>query len=200
MLEFVNSGIYFFYMKKYFFILSLVILSADLNAQTDRISICVEGLSIHPENQRDFALYYDRKLDSNGDLVITPGFLLCYDRAVSNEWFTHLRFMGSFINDCAELPAGYVGAGVIRPMLKKRNYSLNAFLGGGWFVRSDWSSHFKNYYSPVMHKSGSVEWVIAPLPGIDLLIHPWRLPCSFIISFSTVIYVSQLCAGVQVNI
>lgn len=178
----------------------LLFFSAGLDAVADSISVCVEGLSIHPGNQRSFSDNYDRKLDSNGDFVITPGFLLFFDRAVSGDWFNRVRFMGSYISDCAGLPAGFIGAGAVCPVEDTGNYSVDFFLGGGWFGRRVWSSKFQNYYSPVLHQSGPVEWVIMPFPGIDLRLHPWRGPASLVVSFSTIIYVSQLSAGVQVKI
>jgi len=107
-------------MKTFIFSLFFILLCDGLYARQDSLSLCMEGLSIHPENQRDFAEHYDRRLDSHGDFVITPGFLLCYDRAVSNESFSHVRIMGSYISDCALLPAGYVGAGVILPFADDR--------------------------------------------------------------------------------
>jgi len=187
-------------MKKNIFILFLFIFTADLSARTDSISLCMQGISIHPGNQEDFATDYDRKLDSHGNFIFTPGFLISYDRAVSNEWFTHVRFTGSYISDCAMLPAGYIGAGVIYPVIGGKNYSMNAFLGGGLFCRKDWTYRFKDHYSPVMQKARSVEWIITPFPGIDVSFHPWDFRGSLVISLSTVIYVSQLCAGVQIKI
>lgn len=185
-------------MKKTVLIIFILFFPAG-EVMADSVSVCLEGLSVHPENQRDFSGHYDRKLDSDGDFVITPGIHIFYDRAVSGDWFNRVRFMGSYMSDCAELPAGYIGAGVVCPVENNRNYSVDFFLGGGWFGRRDWSSRFKNYYSPVLHRSGRVEWMIAPFPGLDLCLHPWRGPVSFVISFSTIIYVSQLSAGVQVK-
>lgn len=188
-------------MKKNIFlpVLILFLTFADQHAMADSISLCMQGMSIHPGNQEDFSTDYDRKLDSRGNFIYTPGFLINYDIDVSGGWYTHLRITGSYIDDCAMLPAGYLGAGFLFPMVEDRVYSLNVFLGGGLFCRRDWLTRFPNHYSPVLQKAGPVEWIIAPFPGIEISLHPWRLPVNLVISFSTVIYVSQLCAGVQIN-
>jgi hypothetical protein len=189
-----------FIMKTVGFTVLFILSFVYLNAQPDNLSLCIQGLSIHPENQHDFAEYYDRKLDSHGDFVFTPGFLIFYDRAVSNQWYSHVRFIGGFISDCIEYPAGFIGAGVVFPVIEKRNYSVNGCIGAGWYGRKDWTQRVDNYYSPVFQRTGSIEWVIMPYPEIELRLHPWSLPFSMVISFSSVIYVSQLSAGVLVNI
>jgi hypothetical protein len=199
-LHFYRPGIIIPDMKIFIFIVPFILSFSFLDAQPDDLALCVQGLSIHPENQRDFAEYYDRKLDSHGDFVFTPGFLIWYDRAVSNEWCSHVRFIGGYISDCIKYPAGFIGAGAVFPVTEKRDYSVNGCIGAGWYGRKDWSRRVDNYYSPVLQRTGSVEWMIMPYPEIELRLHPWSLPCSIVISFSSVIYVSQLSAGVLMNI
>jgi len=185
-------------MKTILFITLFIISASGLNAERDSFSLSMQGLSIHPENQTDLAENYDRKLDSHGNFVFTPGFLISYDKSIHSEWFTHVRFTGGYMSDCAMLPAGFIGAGGIFPVIQKKYYSLYGCIGAGLYVREDWADHLENYYSPVMQQTGSVEWIILPYPEIELRIHPWDFPASVIISLFSVIYVSQLSAGLQV--
>lgn len=186
-------------MKQFFPIVLAALMISGSGVYADSLSVCLQGLSIHPGNQQELADQYDRRLDSHGNFIFTPGFAVNYDVSVSGKWFTHVRFAGSYINDCAKLPSGYIGAGVLFPAADSRCFSVNLCLGGGLFLRRDWRSRINNYYSPVMQEAGPVEWIIGPLPVIDLLIHPWDFQGSLVISFLTVIYVSQLSAGFQFN-
>jgi len=179
-----------------FFIMSITV----LNARTDSLSLSMQGLSIHPENQRDFAAYYDRKLDSHGDFVLTPGFMISYDLNIPDDRSDYIRITAGYISDCAKLPAGFIGSGILIPMIRQDYYSVYGCFGAGLFARRDWRSRINNYYSPVLQHSGSVEWMIMPYPEIELRLHPWDSRLSVIVSFFSVIYVSQLSAGVQIKI
>lgn len=76
-------------------------------AGTDYITIGAQPFSIHPDNQKPLAKYYERKLDHDAIVIFTPGAGLTYDRSVSMGWFTHIRYLASFMSDCANMPAGY---------------------------------------------------------------------------------------------
>lgn len=184
-------------MKSAFLIALFILFTPVLNAHEDSLSLCLQGLSIHPENQEDLAESYDRKLDAHGDFVFTPGFSVSYDKTISSEWFSHVRFTGGYMSDCAALPAGFIGAGGVFPVIQKKYYSLYGCIGAGLFARDNWEDHVEDYYSPVMQQAGKLEWILLPYPEIEFRFHPWRSPFSVVVSFFSVIYVSQLSAGVQ---
>lgn len=186
-------------MKRFIPILFTALLIAGSRGYADSLAFSLQGLSIHPDNQRELADQFYRSLDRHGNFVFTPGLAVNYDISFPNKWFTHIRFTGCYINDCAKLPSGYIGTGVLFPFINEKYYSLNICLAGGLYLRRDWRSRIENYYSLVMQKAGPVEWIIGPLPAIDLLVHPWDFQGSLLISFITVIYVSQLSAGFQFN-
>lgn len=187
-------------MKLFIVIILLFIPLTTVSAQTDYLTLCMQGLSLHPENQRDLAGYYDRKLDPHGDFVYTPGVLLGYDKTISNTYFSHIRFVGSYMSDCLSFPAVFIGASGVFPLINEDNYSISGSIGAGWYGRKNWKYRIANHYQTIMRRSGSVEWIIMPTPELELKIHPWSFPGSLIVSFMTVIYVSQVSAGVQLNL
>ena len=163
----------------------------------DSLSVRADLLSVHPENHRGSARYFDWKLDPHGDLVFTPGLVLGYDRAVEGKVYSHIRLSGSIFIDCVRYPAGFAGAGALFPLTHGDFYSLCACLGAGLYVRKDWLDVSPNFNSRTMIRSGPVQWVIMPYPEIELRLSPEGSRAAAVVSFASIIYVSMLCAGVQ---
>ncbi|MGL4370133.1 MAG: hypothetical protein ACRCUT_10760 [Spirochaetota bacterium] len=187
-------------MKAVWLLFLLSIPCACLYAQDDAVSVRSCLLSLHPENHRGIARYFDWKLDPHGDAVFTPGLAVAYDKGAAGMPFSHIRFAASVFVDCVQYPAGFAGAGAVFPLLRETDYSVYGCIGAGVYARKDWRSISPALDAKTMIRIGGVQWAVLPFPEIELRLHPWSSPCSMVFSIYSIIYVSMFSAGVQMTL
>lgn len=177
----------------------MIFISSPLYAGYDYISICALGLTVHPDNQGDLAQYYPRKLDHDADFILTPGIVVNYDRYVEEGTFHSLRITGSYFSDCADMPAGYIGAGGLMDLVKSDYFSMQFCLGAGLYMRENWERKLDDKYSSILFKSGAVEWIVLPFPELELQFHPEDDRVQLVVDIMSLIYVSMIDAGIRMR-
>ena len=176
----------------------LFLSAAPLSAEDDRIGAAFLPLSIHPGNQRHMAKYYDHKLDHNAILIYTPGAKLWYDRKTGENTFTHIRLLGTFMRDCADMPAGFAAVCGVLPFCESGRFSASGILGAGVFARKSWKYSKVGHTNSVLFNAGKVQWIAGPYPELELT---YRLPdcrAQFVMDVFTALYVSTLSFGLNV--
>jgi hypothetical protein len=186
------------YVAAYLAAMFLLLCTAPLFAEDDRIGAAFLPLSIHPGNQRHMAKYYDHKLDQNAILIYTPGATLWYDRARGGDTFTHIRFLGTFMSDCADMPAGFAAVCGVLPFWESGRFSASGILGAGVFARKSWKYSKVGHTNSVLFNAGKVQWIAGPYPELELT---YRLPdcrAQFVMDVFTALYVSTLSFGLSI--
>lgn len=180
-------------------VLILLLLKSSLYASDDYVSLCAQGLSIHPGNQDNLARYYPRKLNRDAWFILTPGVLCTYDKSVQDDLFTHYRLACSYFDDCASMPAGYLAAGGLIDFLDKKYLSVQCFIGIAGYVRKNWKYKIE-HHSSAMFAAGPVEWIVLPFPGVEIQLHPADDSVQLIANFACLIYVSMVDVGFRVRL
>lgn len=146
------------------------------------------------------AKYYDHKLDDSAILIYTPGAKLWYDHAVHEDTVSHARFLGAFLRDCADMPAGYAAVCGVLPLLECGPVSASGILGAGVFARRNWKYSRVGHSNSILFNAGQIQWAVGPYPELELQCRLPECRARLVADFFTVLYVSALSFGVSIPI
>ena len=172
--------------------------ASPLNAEDDYAGAAFQPLSMHPGNQRHMAKYYDHKLDHNAILIYTPGAKLWYDRASGGDTFTHIRVIGVFMRDCADMPAGYAAVCGVLPFYDSGRFSAAGILGAGAFARKNWKYSKVGHTNSVLFDGGRVQWIVGPYPELELQYTIPSCRAQIVADIFTALYVSTASIGLRI--
>ena len=106
------------------------------------------GLVFHPEGGT-YPHLYIRKLDPKAYFVVEHGLVISYEHRIFERGY--LKGAAAYNLDCANVPAGFLHAGLHYQIIRRKKHLLTAGLGPTLVFREDWHQ-FSEYKSDVFFK------------------------------------------------
>jgi len=153
----------------------MLVWSAE-RARADALGAEAILLSVHVMSQRDAPVErYERRLDEQGQAVVTPGLELYLDRDLAQPlWGARAwRFTAALFEDSVRHRAGYLNLGGVWWLHKSSRWEALFVFGPGFLFRESWRDILEYNPDNPLEESDrflpGYEYKVLPLGSVDVL-------------------------------